>query len=824
MDASKIEQNTISAKKNLLGLSSESETSIELSNYISDFVSIIPLPIIITDKNDGIILFTNKLFENLLGAEHGSLLGQNICQFYYYPSDREKILTLLTKRGYIVNHELLIKGNGGTPIKVDLSIQPIRYMGHDSVLSIIKSLDQKAIDISSFQTDLLYRSVVDNIGIGVALISPDMEILAINRQLIEWYPNIKIENKPVCFKEFNTPPGDHVCGDCPVDKSLVDGKLHESEKCVVVNNETIVYRIIASPITDNDGNIVAVIKMMEDITERKRAEELILSSNIRLESLLNMYALVNRSQEELNAAVVEYAIKVTRSKIGYLALVDENESKITLDYCSKSAHELCRVKDKKFVFPLKDVGLWGEAAKQRKPTFTNNYDAPNPLKRGLPDGHVAIKKHLAIPVFDDGAVVAVIGVGNKADDYTDIDVKQLELLSQGWWQIIIRQNNEKKLQASQTTLSKTVSRYSAMINTVPAIMYVKDLEHRYVVVNQSFIKFVKLPEDQILGKTDYDIFPKDKAAIFHAADMEVMKGKHIINNLAESVQDGDGNTRWVSTSKVPVFGENGNIVGVVGLTQDVTDAHKNREQLIQTERLAAIGTLAAGVAHEINNPIGYVNSNLNTMAKYLKRVGLFLDSLPESNRADIKEVLKDFEDAINESIEGTTRVRKIVADLKGFARVDQTNKVLADINEGINSTLNIVWNELKYKAKIEKELGELPDLYCIPNQLNQVFMNILVNAGQAIKAETGLIKIKTWADRSNIFVSIKDNGCGIPEKYLSKIFEPFFTTKEVGKGTGLGLSLSYDIVKKHGGTIDVNSIEGEGSEFVITLPIGGLDA
>lgn len=264
----------------------------------------------------------------------------------------------------------------------------------------------------------------------------------------------------------------------------------------------------------------------------------------------------------------------------------------------------------------------------------------------------------------------------------------------------------------------------------------------------------------------------------------------------------------------------------VTIIRDITEIKRGRIQLVQSEKLAAIGTLAAGVAHEINNPIGYVSSNLNTMGKYLQKVKGFLEkSAPEENEewSEIKEIMSDSESAIKESLDGVSRVKKIVADLKSFSRVDRAEKEYANINDGIESTLNIVWNELKYRCKVEKQLGQIPELYCLPNQLNQVFLNLLVNAGQAIPGDNGLIIIKTWFDSGNIHISIKDNGTGIPKENMDKIFEAFFTTKEVGKGTGLGLSLAYDIVRKHAGKIEVTSEPGIGTEFVITLPVeGGL--
>ena len=377
--------------------------------------------------------------------------------------------------------------------------------------------------------------------------------------------------------------------------------------------------------------------------------------------------------------------------------------------------------------------------------------------------------------------------------------------------------------AREEAYTREISQYISMINTAPVMMYLKDIEHRYVIVNEAFCQLVGKGLSEIRGKTDYEIFPSEKADTNHEDDTKVMQTNETVIKHEESMTNTLGEKKWFTTTKVPIHDYLGNITGVVGLTQDVTELHMGREKLIQADKLAAIGTLAAGVAHEINNPIGFINSNLNTMGKYLKKIKSYIDEPDEDDREDINDIIDDFKDAIEESVDGTNRVKKIVADLKSFSRVDKSDKEAVNLNEGIESTLNIVWNELKYNCKVEKEFGELPDIYCYPNQINQVFMNILVNAGHAIEGDNGLIKIKTWHENNSIYISIKDNGKGIPPENQKKIFEPFYTTKEVGKGTGLGLSLVYDIVKKHNGHIEVNSEVGVGTEFVISLPQKGID-
>jgi len=260
------------------------------------------------------------------------------------------------------------------------------------------------------------------------------------------------------------------------------------------------------------------------------------------------------------------------------------------------------------------------------------------------------------------------------------------------------------------------------------------------------------------------------------------------------------------------------------------------EQLIQTEKMASIGQLAAGVAHEINNPIGYVHSNLATLVNYTSHLLSLIQAYENAvarekpnpllaeieemrRRFDIEFVRDDLPQLLSESREGVERVRKIVQDLKDFSRSDATHEwVMADLHKGLDSTLNIVWNELKYKARVVKTYGELPRVECIPSELNQVFLNILVNAGQAIE-QNGVITVTTSLEGAEACVAIGDDGMGIPENVLPKIFDPFFTTKAVGAGTGLGLSISYGILKKHGGRFEVSSTPGQGTLFKIYIPV-----
>jgi len=261
-------------------------------------------------------------------------------------------------------------------------------------------------------------------------------------------------------------------------------------------------------------------------------------------------------------------------------------------------------------------------------------------------------------------------------------------------------------------------------------------------------------------------------------------------------------------------------------------------QLLQAEKMASIGQLAAGVAHEINNPIGYVYSNLGSLQKYLDDIFRVMDVYEKAEphlagnadvlagihaikaKADIAFIREDVAALMSESREGITRVKKIVQDLKDFSHADSEEEwQLADIRHGMESTLNIVNNEIKYKADVIKEYADIPDIECLPPQLNQVFMNLFVNAAHAMEEQRGTITIRTGVKDDNVWVEVKDTGKGIAPENLNRIFDPFFTTKPVGTGTGLGLSVSYSIIKKHHGSIDVSSEVGIGTTFRILLPM-----
>lgn len=409
-----------------------------------------------------------------------------------------------------------------------------------------------------------------------------------------------------------------------------------------------------------------------------------------------------------------------------------------------------------------------------------------------------------------------------------------------------------------------------LVDNIPFRIYAKDRDSRFLFGNNRMARLagVETPP-QLIGKTDYDFFPAELAAKYFADEKQVMDSGRSLFDYEELVEDQDtGELGWTVTTKVLLRGADGAVNGIVGIGYDVTqrklmeerlrertqeleeanarlEAEKEQQQvlirklsdmqgqLLQSEKMASIGLLAAGVAHEINNPLAFISSNFGALERDAKDILKLISAfegveglLPGDARAPVAfmkkdigldDIRQDLDALFAESREGLQRVKHIVQNLKDFSRPGGTEKEMADLEQGLDSTLNVAWNEIKYKADVVKEYAGVPELYCLPSQINQVFLNLLINAAHAIEGK-GTIIVRTGHDEKVVWVEIEDNGCGIAPAHLDHIFEPFFTTKPVGKGTGLGLSIVYGIVQGHHGTIAVKSEVGKGTVFRVALP------
>ncbi|WP_031432806.1 bacteriohemerythrin [Methylomarinum vadi] len=423
-------------------------------------------------------------------------------------------------------------------------------------------------------------------------------------------------------------------------------------------------------------------------------------------------------------------------------------------------------------------------------------------------------------------------------------------------------------------LRESESRFKELADSLPAYIWISNEKGRRIYCSKQWRELSGLSCELLSKNWPSIICSEDRQRVVNDYSSNILRQQRLEREYR--VHDHNGGVRWLLETVVPRVRKDKQFAGFMGCaiditrqktveqgleqavqerTQELQESNKklakdkddlielNRQlkeaqgQLVQSEKMASIGQLAAGVAHEINNPLGYINSNLHTLQQYLvdleKVTALakgMAAQLPENNdevvafnqfskEKELDFLHEDLRDLVKESMEGATRARQIVQDLRNFSRVNSQKREMFDIEKGLDATLNIVYNELKYKARIHKDYSGLPLFECVGSQLNQVFMNLLVNAAHAIE-DFGDITIRTGRkDDDWIWVEVEDTGKGIPEDIRGKIFDPFFTTKPVGEGTGLGLSLTYKIIQDHRGEIELDSKVGQGTRFRVYFPL-----
>ena len=372
-----------------------------------------------------------------------------------------------------------------------------------------------------------------------------------------------------------------------------------------------------------------------------------------------------------------------------------------------------------------------------------------------------------------------------------------------------------------------------MIDLIPAFIYAKDAHSRFTACNKLVANRMGVDPEQLIGRTDFDFFPREMAEKFFADEQALIQSGEALLDIEEQAFDKTrGMNRVILTSKVPIRDGAGNLTGIVGTGYDITDRKAAEERMASSERHESIGRLAAGVAHEINTPIQYLSDSVKFITEGVQELLAHVDSLhadraPETERDDdIEYVREELPPALKRVSEGLTRIAEIVRSLKDFSHADQNHMTAVDINRAINSTLIVTRSEYAAVADIETELQPLPDVMCHGGQINQVLLNLIVNAADAITDVVGrtgcrgVISVRSRLDGGAVVIEIQDTGGGIPESIRAHIFDPFFTTKEVGKGTGQGLAIARNaIVKGHKGVLDFTTESGVGTTFTIRLPV-----
>ncbi len=606
------------------------------------------------------------------------------------------------------------------------------------------------------------------------------------------------------------------------------------------NKERFNVRACIAPIKNENNQIISLVISCENITQLKDNEEIIKREfqTQTLISLLYQLSLENQSIEKFLDSVLFYITNFP------LLRLDHNYAVYRYN-----------IKDRSFELPVKrydpkpeqqyheiipfDDTVYNLFMSIDLPVFVDKTDTRNNYYRLHTFGNYFIP----IKICNQTAFYLICVSTTDDQPPNDNTAKFIKLVIQLINNVLIRKHTEAALIREKELISNVIS-------NIPLHVFWKDRSLRFIGCNEHFAQACGFSSPhEIIGKTDFDLhYTDEEAEEYQKTDREVIESGQEKLNLEQQRKLSDGQILTFKTSKVPFRNRQGDITGILGISTDITQQKKLEQQLSLAQKMESIGELAAGIAHEINTPMQYIQENTHFIRDSWKSVteilnlytslihahhenndtGDLVAKIDElQNKNDFSFLQSEIPAALKETGEGIQRVIHIIKSMKEFSHPGVSSKVMTDLNKSIKSTITITRNEWKYVADIEYHLEDnLPRLLCFPGKINQVLSNLIVNASHAIKdvvdktpGEKGKITFTTHSEEDYIEIRVQDSGTGIPKEIMTKIFDPFFTTKDVNKGTGQGLSIAHSIiVDHHKGTIECESELGHGTTFIIRLP------
>ena len=557
------------------------------------------------------------------------------------------------------------------------------------------------------------------------------------------------------------------------------------------------------PVYGKEGQPLGRRVCNRDITERKQSEEEIRLNESRLQCLyeISQYKAYN-VQDVLNFTL-ERAITLTGSRFGFIYHYDGNKRCFILNSWSKDVMTECEIAEPHDVNERVKTGLWGEAVRQKKAIIVNDFQAPSLLKKGYPPGHVELFKFMTVPVFQEDRIVAVIGAANKKSDYDDSDVRQLSLLMDSVWRMI---ENQRVFEQERLL-------FTAIDQSADAVI-ITDATGTIQYVNHAQETLSGYSLDELVGQTP-NVFKND----FHDGNFykqlwdTIGVGTVWSGRFVNKKKDGAEYHEDATVS--PVYDKSANLTNFVVVEHDVTKQLALQEQLVQSQKMEAVGTLAGGMAHDFNNLLQVVLGYSELMLLRKKE--------EDTDYADIQKIYQ-----------AGKRGTDLVKSLLIFSRKVEPKYNPINLNQEILQVQSLLSRTIPKIITIDLHLGvDLGPIKADQSQIGQILMNLAVNARDAMP-DGGTLTIETASRQldeeycsthpeakpgSYVLLTVSDTGQGMDKKTLSHIFEPFFTTKEMGKGTGLGLAIVYGIVKNHDGHIICCSEPGQGATFKTYLPV-----
>jgi len=525
-------------------------------------------------------------------------------------------------------------------------------------------------------------------------------------------------------------------------------------------------------------------------------EEALRLDESRLEAVWQLSQMTKASLKEIVDFALEEGVRLTKSQIGYLAFVNEDETVLTMHSWSRTAMAQCAIIDKPLIYPLETTGLWGEAVRQRRPIITNDYAALNPYKKGYPEGHVEVSRHMNIPVFDGDRIVAVAGVGNKEEDYDESDVRQLTLLMNGMWWQIKRQRAEEELAAE---VERGIYFQKLLIHSCMDGVVASDVAGTIRTFNETAAKILGYEPEEVLGRMNIrDLYATGLAEdIDHKIHDPAYGGAGTLENYETWMRHKDGALVPVWLSARLLF-ENDREIGMIGHFKDLGEWKRLEEELLRSERLAVLGKMAAHIGHEIKNPLMVIGGFARQVLKE-----------PAADSAKNREKLQIIVDEVK-------RLEDFLVEVGSYAKFSEPQKRPGDLNALIKETCQRLEPTLRESniALVLELAPHLPKIAFDPGHLRQVILNIAKNGIEAM-SPGGTLTVATGQEDGRVFVQISDTGMGIPPEIKEKIFQPFFSSKP--KGSGLGLAISQKIIEAHQGEIKIKSEPQKGTRVTIIL-------